>query len=498
MRRTAYPSRARGSKTIASISLAARVILSAAAILLLASGAAASTSPQFGGILRVQISDHVANIDPRQWPSDSLSAAAAEKLASLVFDRLVRFDDHGMPQPMLAVSWQQDDNAKRWQFHLRAGVKFSDGSPLTPETAAMALQQLLGITFDVSASSDSVVIQADHSLPDLPSQLAAGRYFIFRTADDGSLTGTGPFRVAEWPTDPAPKIVFIANEMCWAGRPFVDKIELTMDADPQQQANAIEFGQADLVELQASQVRHIAQRGVRITSSDPVDFFALRFDMARPAVQDARFREAISAAIDRASIADVVLQRQGVPVGSLLPNWLSGYAFLFPSAMDLARSKTLLAATGRQFSRSTPLALVYDSADAESRAVAERVAVNLKEAGIAVQLSGQITGSATKLSAGDMRLVRQRIASPDIAVALPALLASLGEPSTALETPEQQYAAERAPIDAFRIIPLVHVSESYGLSPQVRDWMPPRWGGWRLEDVWLATAPAPAAGGTTP
>src|SRR5260370_37669292 len=123
MRRTAYPSRARGSKTIASISLAARVILSAAAILLLASGAAASTSPQFGGILRVQISDHVANIDPRQWPSDSLSAAAAEKLASLVFDRLVRFDDHGAPQPSLAISWQHDAGAKRWQFHLREGVK---------------------------------------------------------------------------------------------------------------------------------------------------------------------------------------------------------------------------------------------------------------------------------------------------------------------------------------------------------------------------------------
>ena len=464
-------------------------------MLLLASGAAASTSPQFGGILRVQISEHVANIDPRQWPSDSLSAAAAEKVASLVFDRLVRFDDHGVPQPALAVSWQHDAEARRWQFRLREGVKFTDGSPLTPERAAMALQQLLGITFDVSATSDSVVIQADQSMPDLPAELAAGRYFIFHTAVDGALAGTGPFAVAESPTDSVSKIVFVANEMCWAGRPFVDKIELTMGVDPQQQANVIEFGQADVVELHASQARHIAQRGVRVTSSDPVDFFALRFDMARPAVQDARLREAISRAIDRASVADVVLQRQGVPAGSLLPNWLSGYAFLFPCAMDLAQAKQLLTATEREFSRSAPLVLVYDSADAESRAVAERVAVNIKEAGIGVQLSGQNMGNATK---GDMRLVRQRIASPDIAVALPALLVALGEPSAAMETPEQQYAAERAPIDAFRIIPLVHVSESYGLSPQVRDWMPPRWGGWRLEDVWLAAATAPAAGGPTP
>jgi hypothetical protein len=130
--------------------------------------------------------------------------------------------------------------------------------------------------------------------------------------------------------------------------------------------------------------------------------------------------------------------------------------------------------------------------------VAERVAVNLKEAGIAVRVSGQTTSSGAKSITGDMRLVRHRIASPEIAVALPALLASFGEASAALETPEQQYAAERAPIDAFRIIALVHVSESYGLGRLVRDWMPPRWGGWRLEDVWLAPTPAPAAGGTTP
>jgi hypothetical protein len=63
-----------------------------------------------------------------------------------------------------------------------------------------------------------------------------------------------------------------------------------------------------------------------------------------------------------------------------------------------------------------------------------------------------------------------------------------------LFTPEQAYAA-RAPIEASRVVPLVHVSENYGLSPQVRDWMPPRWGGWRLEDVWLE--PASAAGGTS-
>jgi peptide/nickel transport system substrate-binding protein len=497
MRRIEYPLLVGDKNAIAPILKTARVFIRATAMLLIVTGAAASTSPKFGGVLHVQISERVATVDPRQWPTDSLQAAATEKLASLVFDRLVRFDNQGKPQAALAVSWQHDVQSKRWQFRLRDGAKFADGSLLTPEVTALALQQLLGNSFDVSATSDSVLIQADHSLPEFLAQLAAGRYFIFHSSSDGTLSGTGPFRVTLWPgVDPLAKVVLATNESCWAGRPFVDGIEISMGVDLQQQANAIAFGQADVVELPASQVRRTAERGVRTASSDPVDLFALRFDMARPTVQDARLREAISLAIDRASIADVVLQRQGVPAGGLLPNWLSGYAFLFPSSLNLVRTKELLTATGREISRVAPIVLVYDSADAEARAVAERVAVNLKEAGIAVQLSTQTSGSAMKPPAGDVRLARQRIVSPDPAVALSALLDSIGEPTTVPETLDQAYAAERAPIDAFRLIPLVHVSESYGLSPQVRDWMAPRWGGWRLEDVWLE--PAPAAGGTTP
>jgi ABC-type transport system substrate-binding protein len=198
-------------------------------------------------------------------------------------------------------------------------------------------------------------------------------------------------------------------------------------------------------------------------------------------------------AIDRASIADVILQRQGIVAGGLLPNWISGYAHLFPAVSDLPRAKELLAASGRQLSRSAPLVLFYDSSDAEARAVADRVAVNLREVGIMVQTSGQIADGKTKVPVPDLRLVRGRIGSPGSAEALSGLLTSLGETTGDLETPEQIYAAERAPIDAFRVIPLVHASESYGLGPQVRDWMPPRWGGWRLEEVWLG--PPTGAGG---
>jgi peptide/nickel transport system substrate-binding protein len=477
---------------VVSKSCLAIVLLLTLGAIATVSNAAASTRPKFGGTLRVQMHARIATIDPRRWPVDSEQAAATDRLASLVFDRLVHFDDHGMAQPALAISWQHDAQAKRWQFRLREGVKFSDGAPLTPEAAALALQQILGNEFDVSATSDSVVVQADHPMPDFPAQLATGRYFIFHTAMDGSLYGTGPFRVAEWPAADAPaKVVMAANESCWAGRPFVDKIEFAMDVDFEKQANAIAFGQADVVELPASQLRRAVQRGVRPTSSEPIDLLALQFEKSRPVVQDARVRQAVSLAIDRTSIADVILQRQSVAAGGLLPNWISGYAFLFPVTTNLQKAKELFHATVRELSRHSPLVLVYDFGDADARSVAERVAVNLRDVGITVQISGQAANGKT--APADIRLVRHRIAAPDPGAALTGLLNELGESPSELETPEQAYAAERAPVDAFRVIPLVHVSESYGLSPQVRDWMAPRWGGWRLEEAWLG--PAASTGG---
>src|SRR5579871_1867746 len=141
-----------------------------AAALAFCAGAYASVRPQFGGTLRVHMGSRVASLDPRQWPAEARKISAAERLDSLVFDRLTRLDARGVLQPALAVAWQHDADSKRWQFRIRENVKFSDGTLLTPSIAAMALQQLLGVSFDVSANSDSVVVQADHSMPALPMQ----------------------------------------------------------------------------------------------------------------------------------------------------------------------------------------------------------------------------------------------------------------------------------------------------------------------------------------
>jgi hypothetical protein len=135
-----------------------------------------------------------------------------------------------------------------------------------------------------------------------------------------------------------------------------------------------------------------------------------------------------------------------------------------------------------------PLNLVYDASDAEARAVAERIAVNLHDAGIAMQTQPVKPGAAP----ADVRLVRVRIASPEPRAALLQTFDALGitnVPSRSENGPEALYAAERSALADARVIPLVHEMESCGLSATVRDWMPLDSGEWRLDDVWVAQNP---------
>src|SRR5207248_371480 len=126
-------------------------------------------------------------------------------------------------------------------------------------------------------------------------------------------------------------------------------------------------------------------------------------------------REALALAIDRTAIHNVLLQRQGLITGALLPQWLSGYAFLFPSAMDLPRARQLVADVPPA-DRTLPLA--YDPADPQARILADRIAVNARDAGITLQVTNQ--------PRQELRLIRARVDSVDGALALNELTAIFG------------------------------------------------------------------------
>ncbi len=502
-------------KSIASrLRAGSRATAVLAALILCAAFVHASTRPKYGGTLRVELSTRVATLDPRlpavasQPPASPAAALAQERLDALIFDRLVRFNDHGGLEGVLAASWKSEEQNKRWHFQLRPNIKFSDGTPLTADIVAQALASVLGSSSQVSGSALDLVIEAPQPMPDLPERLAAGRNFIFHVASDGPLAGTGPFTLDEWAPDGAPgHAVFVANENCWMGRPFVESIEVSLGVEPQRIEADLEFGLADVADLSPAELRRAAQRGARTWSSKPVELLALVFDLQRPAVQDARLREAIALAVDRNALASVVLQRQAVAAGGLLPQWISGYAFLFPTAVDmggaLSLAQSVASARAPGSPAPAPLVLVYDAGDAEARAVAERIAVNLHDAGIAMQAEAAKPGGTP----ADARLVRVRITSPEPRAALVQAFEALGisnVPGPADNGPESLYSAERAALAEDRVIPLVHEMESCGLSAALRDWMPLDSGDWRLDDVWLAQsaepspAPAPTAAPPTP
>jgi len=274
------------------------------------------------------------------------------------------------------------------------------------------------------------------------------------------LREVGPFRVAAM--DPMKTVILEPNEQAPGGRPYLDRIEITMGRSARDQALDFELGKADVVEWPLADLRRVQQQGVRTSASRPFLVIALAF--TRPRGDLDRMRQALALAIDRPAIHNVLLQKQGEISGALLPQWLSGYAFLFPTARDLSKAKELAASAA-------PLSFSWGTQSPLLRPIAERIVVNTAEAGIVLRTA---TGQEA-----DVRLVILRIASDDPAEALRLLG---GKPSA---DSLKMFDAERELIDSRRLVPLFQLPVVYELAPGVNAWTTGPTGNWRLEDVWL-------------
>jgi peptide/nickel transport system substrate-binding protein len=460
---------------------------------------AQAATPRYGGTLHVKLRASSVSLDPREWTAGSLNAAASEKLASLVYDRLVALDDHAKFQPVLATEWLHDAASRNWQFKLRSGVRFSDGSLFTPADAVVSLQISLGKAFEVTAVENGIAIRASHPAPDLLEQLASGRHFIIRWRPDGTLLGTGAFFVAESvtaapaeanPTAIKPaKIKFQANEGAWSGRPFVDFIEVTLGEPPLRQLLDLQVGKADIAEIAPDLVRKGRQEGLRIWNSTPQTLVALRFDDALGAPASDRLREALCLALDRDTMANVLLQREAQPADSLLPQWLSGYAFLFESPMNLQRSRELrVAFPGGVQGANQPLRLRVDAPGDLFKLIGERVAVNARQANLVVQVALPASANNSAAPAAGLHLFAWHYDSLSPRVELEVFVKQLFDgvdlPANTTD-PEQLFVQERRLLEERRILPLVVLPEYAGVRANVHNWNASPWGDWRLADVWL-------------
>ncbi len=432
--------------------------------------AGAATRPHYGGTLHVAVRNAPASLDPAEIAGSG--SLAGRNIARLLFDTLVTLDERGTPQPALAVSWESDSNNRRWQFRLRRDVTFQGGAALSPEAVAASLR-LANPGWQVFSAEDAVVIQIENADPDLPAELALARNSIVRR-EGGKLTGTGPFFVTQW--DAGKYLALAARDDYWNGRAFVDAVDFEFGKSPREQLISLELRRTQLVDLPPGQAHAVAAEGRAVETSPPVELLALRFARDPQSGDESKLRDAFRLSIDRRQLDQVILQGAGEPTGALLPEWMSGYGFLFPVETNLQQARQIAA----QVRKSPAWTLAYDATDPVSRLVAERLVLNAKDAGIALQLSAS--------DMADARLVRIPIASLDRAVALTNLAAALGlpQPSISNSSTEGLYSAERTLLQSQRVIPLLHLSAAWVLDASVKNWSGGRDGNWDLPDLWLA------------
>ena len=446
-------------------------ILLVASSLMWAAAGSAATRPHYGGTLHVAMRAAPLSLDPVDPVLASSSAML--NVSGLIFDTLVTLDDRGQPQPTLATSWQSEPGAQRWQINLRAGVKFHNGAAFTPDAVAASLRAS-NPSWRVFPASDSVIVECDAPVQDIPAQLAMQRNAIAKR-DANKLFGTGPFSIADW--QPGKKLTLTARDDYWGGRPFVDSIEIEMGRSLREQMISLDLGKTDLIEIAPEQAHRAAAEGRKVASSAPVELMAMVFTRERQSPDEGKLRRALALSIDRNSLNSVLLQGGGELTGAILPNWLSGYAFLFAADPDIPRARQ-----ERDEVRQVPAwTLGYDPNDPVARVVSERISLNARDAGLTLQL--------TAASTADVRLVRIPLLSRNAQVALTSAATSLAIPEPKLigNSAGDLYAAESALMQSQRVIPLLHLRSNVGVGASVRNWAVRPDGSWHAQEVWLGT-----------
>jgi hypothetical protein len=465
-------------KRFSSVCLALASVCAAGAVV----GAA---RPQYGGTLRVETEAVVRALDPAVAAGDAAEAATRRRIAPLVFEGLVSVNERGL-QPRLAATWEQEPRGGRWRFHLRPGVTLQDGTLLEAWQAAASLRASEP-GWKVAAEGDTVVVDAGGAGSDLPWALADERHAIVIRSQSNPLVGTGPFRLERIE---GTRVALRSHDGYWRGRPFVDAVQVEGGSSFETQLSDLEAGRADFVSIRATDARRAARRGVRLDASNPIELVAMVFEPHRVSDTSLQARRTLAASFNRDAICSVVLQGHGVPARAVLPAWLSGYASIVSAdAQPLARSAVVaLPADVRE------LSIRAEGGDPVLQAVAERLAVDAREAGFTMRVQPP-TGLAPR---PDARLVRIALTptTPDRAFAQAAAqLVVRGWPAIALPdglSIEAAIRAEHTLIDRAVVVPIVHLPELYALGERAGVWTRPAanaTGGWNLADVWLRGRP---------
>jgi MarR-like DNA-binding transcriptional regulator SgrR of sgrS sRNA len=405
----------------------------------LTAAAPARTRPHYGGTLRIEVRE--AN-----WQDNDC-------LRSLVLDSLTATGPAGEALPSLATRWEAENGERRWVFTLRGGVLWHDGTPLTAEAVAASLRaqtsasELAGST--IRASGDSIIIENTRPMANLPAEVALSRFAIARI-EQGLVLGTGAFRVASADGN---HVVLAANDAYWRGRPYLDEVEIGTGRTIRDQWMNAGVGRTDIATIPAEMLLRAQQERLRIVVSRNSELITLVATRTGESL-DVRLRQALAATVDRAALLNFVFQKQGEIAPSLLPNRITGYAALFPSAPDAARARELRAEAPR------PMVIGYDPADSTLQLVAERIALNAREDGL--QASASATGDA------DFTVERVPLPSANMQVAIEQWATAVQAPIAGSSSEiEDVYRSEHELLAQANLIPLLYVPRAYAVAQRI-------------------------------
>jgi peptide/nickel transport system substrate-binding protein len=271
------------------------------------------------------------NLDPRIGTDGQ-----SERIDSLIFDALVRRDEHFNVQPWLAQSWETP-NPLTYVFHLRSGVKFHDGRPLTSKDVQWTLNSILNgsiptvklqayrnITSVDAPDPLTVIIHLKQPDPGVLPSLADGAIGIIPAGsgrDFGRhLIGSGPFRFVSQEQDK--EVVIERNPNYWSQPPNLERVRFAVVPDSITRALELQKGSADVTvnALTSDQVFALRDDPRIVVQAGPGTVLNyISFNTRDPILKDARVRQAIAGAINRPLIIQTLWRGQARPAESLLP-----------------------------------------------------------------------------------------------------------------------------------------------------------------------------------
>ncbi|MBN9498618.1 MAG: ABC transporter substrate-binding protein [Alphaproteobacteria bacterium] len=337
-------------------------------------------SPAIAQNLRVGLAVEPDSLDP-QYHQFSPNNAIGRHL----YDRLVHQDKDQRLTPGLAVSWRATSPTV-WEFALRQGVRFHDGTPFEAADVAFSIDRARKVEKSPSSfapylrSIASVDIDGAHLVrittrepnPTLPTDLSVIAILSAKLHAEtkqeefaaGKLAvGTGPYRFTSWSR--GDRLTFERNDSYWGGAAPWARVEFRMLTADATRVAALLADSVDIIENvpPASLASLRANARFRVAAAPSNRLLFLSLDSARdqtpfatdldgkplPAnpFKDARVRKAFSLAIAREALADRVLEGVGSPAAQLVPPGFFGHdPALKPAAQDFDAARKLLAEAG--------------------------------------------------------------------------------------------------------------------------------------------------------